>query len=352
MINQIKGNALKWAIRNRDILEVKGKVNEVGVGLFSISNERNRITPGWIDSWDSLIFNAPIEEILKMWPEDYYWIQDDDGVMKQVTRREKFYDKPISTYEQGGKMGGASFWNCNDYIVWMMSKVEDDVGYDTWDWSHPLNSLWGFWMHGKMTPNTKWQNWINTQTHWTRLLSSLVRKVYGLDDDSLHRARGIALQKYSDTTELVVDERVTGSIILNGAKYYVAVSGHLINLILTSFITGMVDVNRYVDTIEFNVMYYSGGLSSVERKAYQRALDKGDIFEKEGNSSRRLWHSYTEWIVALPAAEILAKELGFKLKRGPLEMIKGRLGSILRKYPKFNDEGYQALSYRREGSRS
>jgi hypothetical protein len=226
-----------------------------------------------------------------------------------------------------------------------------------YDGSHPISALWNFYIPPGTIALSKRQTWISSQTHKNRILSVMFRRWKSLDDAALTIARraafrvcttkdwapGDVMYGVSDAVP-VIDHRITGTLMFEGRRRIVAVSGHLINMLMYAGF-GHVDLNAYMDTIEMNM------LDSQRMSSHTRTLLRsGAMAETNWLVGSRLWHSFFDYYIAVVAYLVLAASSGWKIHAVGVHIVLKRLLDILEKSRRkggrsFLNDGWQATEW-------
>jgi hypothetical protein len=151
--------------------------------------------------------------------------------------------------------------------------LESVIGYDssvrtllrskyyTTNRSNPMFRRYAFVTSRRMFEDVL-QSWSNSQTQWARYVSVFLRQHLKLHEDSIYDLRfwTVKLLDPGATRPRDPHKRVTARL---SSGRYVAVSGHLINLLLMSEI-GVLDIPRYLRSVEVNIRLANGEpLSSI-----------------------------------------------------------------------------------------
>jgi hypothetical protein len=185
---------------------------------------------------------------------------------------------------------------------------------------------------------SKWQDSIWSQTPLSKNVSLVLRRLFSLKDSSLHSIRSKVLG--DDGFEVIQSARVNGRKKINGRWFYVAVAGHMINMML-SMSYYPVDFVRYFDQIETNLITVSG-------KNTEWTKRRKELFEEDRRP--RLWHSYLDYRYAIEVVRSMNANLSLNIAESVFNYASSRLNSLRKVYKVLNKMGFQSLSYSRNPS--
>jgi len=327
-------------------LSFKGEENDIGVGLWSLSNTMNPKPVGvvkkLIENFEKFIVLFPNARVLRRWPPGFMSVSDGPTLVQEQRGRIFTDHKAIPEMFYGLDVVSMPL---SDLICWAQHTITGDYFGNAnryfVDRNSPMSNLWFAVMSRKLFPFPSYQTWLNSQTHYARMVSVPMRRIFALEDDAVHIMRRAALISLYPDAILVHDSRVNG--IVKGTP--VAVSGHLMNLLLWSSVY-FVDFRRYLDTIEFNVEMFS---SSKVPSSYKILVGKDLMAEDNSQSNvKRLWHSYQDFVTGVAAYIMMSKAIRAPLNVRALVYILRRLNAIKRKYPRFLQPGWQAAQFLRQ----
>jgi hypothetical protein len=243
----------------------------------------------------------------------------------------------------------SGYWyNLKDIIVFCRF---DEDGIDrgvkecgSFDMNHPLMNLW--MMRADLPLNTYIQTWINSQTHLTRFITVKVRDIYGLNDDSLHVFRRLSCRLMYKDCVIIHDKRINAKL----GNSYIACAGHLVNMLLACTV-GQVDIRRYLDTIEGNVIDNAKSDPSFSLKL-KKFRDEGRLAESNWLTKDALWHSFYDYYTACGAYIMMCVALKLPIHIYALTYTVRRLFSILKKYKNFANNSWEAKKYLEERASS
>jgi len=350
-LNTLQEQRLFYAgLIEKDLFELTSGENELFVSLWAISNKMNG------DPLESIrrvekkhknyILLFPNQNIANLWPAGHLNTSRHRYELHQKVKNRWFEDNCLVPSRVA--MTDSFVILLNDLIAILQHEKDGtylpDKGYVYWyDRNHPLNNLWCAVVSKTMVPDYMYQTWWNSQTHLVRVISLPLRRIYSADDESLHLLRRAALKSLYPKSKTIVNPRVTGFV--DGK--WVAVSGHLMNLLVLSPMY-LIDFVRYFDTVEENVRMHSTHGKQVAILKYL----VGEELLAENNTKDtiyRLWHSYLDFEVAVAAAIMMMSVLRLKIDARALQYVMKRLRQIKAKYPKFNRMGWQAERFLSEG---
>lgn len=337
----------------RIVAELSMGDDNILLGLFSISNIRNLAPVLAVEYFakftSKFIFSYPNRDVLDNWPNGLENIWKEGMFMKQRSFK--------ATYRDWSCRPG-DFLNIENAVVITSRDLIFLLKCDEFgnalpellrfqiDLNDPLFYLW-FFVIGKDLLSVQVQTWFNSQTNYARYVSIPLRNMLRLEENTLHivRARVFGML-FEDKDPILIDSlKINGSYLLNGERKYVAVSGHLVNLLLYST-CGLVDFKRYLDTVESNVKFSSGIKPSALESYYLRndllAEDNGDT------KSTDLWHTYDDYFCAIGTYIYMCSHLKHKLNLRAIVYSLRRLKLIRSKYVMFSSASSDALEYIRE----
>jgi hypothetical protein len=175
---------------------------------------------------------------------------------------------------------------------------------------------------------SKYQTWAMGQTNFTKALTPVIRREYGLDNDSLHILRRWAIRKNVPNATLIIDTRIDGSFLNEqGEITYIAVAGHLVNMLLTTQIF-ILDMRRYLDTLVSNFESASNNDFRAEERLYslKMSVEKGKL---------GLWHSILEYDLAIDAYLKLCEAMRIKVNIFGVKIAREVMDSLKVRFPKF-----------------
>jgi head-tail adaptor len=322
---------------------------ELPVALFSLSSTINdrELVKRVVRNNDSIIAVIVSSTTSQIWPDGMHsgsFVKNHDGLRFSRVADEAFVDW---AYQPEEFLGLSSVCTIADLVTAidfndLTLKRRDKRPRVGFDGQHPFMQLW-FCVYKFPLFEDRWQTWLNSQTHIVRLLTPQIREIYNHDKSTLHAIRrATMLSLYSDLDVRVVeDKRVNGSIRFNGKVIYVAIAGHMINLLLISSFWP-VDFARYMRVIEFNVRVFS-------RKEKGREVNRWSSRHLLAESNWRLkgvlWHSYFDWYGAVGTYLAMAKILGFPVNVRGIRYVIKELQRIRAENPRFNEMGFQSLEF-------
>jgi hypothetical protein len=218
------------------------------------------------------------------------------------------------------------------YYVYTMHDLFAATSYTTVGWPEfrhyarpgcngddPLMYAWYVASNFPLT-DVRHQSIFNSQTSIVRIFTPALR-IGGLDKDSLHIVRRDVLRilpNYADkwigdvvSTTTTRDRRINGSVTYsNGTTIWVAVGGHLTNLlVLSAYYT--IDWIRYTATLEDNIARYRG--DNRARRRHELMWRENVLSESSWKRGHDLWHGITEMYLAIGAALVMIKALDLKV---------------------------------------
>jgi hypothetical protein len=268
---------------------------ELPIAIFSISNVPNSI--------DSALLASIVAN-------DGVVVVPGAGMFSPLLKQRKWVDNVYSS-----ELSISAHFSTYTLADWILRNGAS-VRYDP---THPNLQVW---MVIEKKVHDPIQTVMASQTHLVKTVSSVLRRVLRLTSDTLHNMRRQALIQYGGIP--IVSSRVTGYFELDGAQYYVAVAGHLVNMIIASAYY-VVDVDRWLDTIFANA-----------KKPY----DRDDL--EEIRSRGKTWHSFVDYFLAVVTCENMVKLFDLPVSINIIAHVKERLRANGKYMGKM---GYQSLDY-------
>jgi hypothetical protein len=150
------------------------------------------------------------------------------------------------------------------------------------------------------------QTVFNSQTHYVKTVTTLLRRTGGHTSETLHAIRREVGSQYG--LKPVDDLRVSGYLESKGRRYYVAIAGHMINMLVAASYF-IIDIPRYIDTLEFNA-----------RHPKRRRRDMEEL-----SGAGKLWHSQLDYWLALEVYRQFTNRLKLPFSQDRYEYVKRRL---------------------------
>jgi hypothetical protein len=172
----------------------------------------------------------------------------------------------------------------------------------SWDHSDPLSWLW--YIETNLLPSTSVESMIQNQTWNVKFWTGILREVLHHTKKSLHVIRARAVENAGGIAEYDAP-RING--IYHGEP--VTVAGHLVNLLIASNFV-VIDFGRWLNSVEGNI----AGRSAKT------------VFEDA--EKHELWHSLDEWLLAISAYKLMAKEMNLEIDEERLLYISDGLSRI------------------------
>jgi hypothetical protein len=336
------GGILTLRVETEDMKFFNLASHEAGYAIFSVSNRSNdRGLASEMLSRGDVTIVVPHSGFSRPWTDGHLGITFDRFGLTSSRKGESYSDWTYTPTE----FLSHNVYNLNDFAVavdyeqtppFLRRDQHPRTGFDG---THPFMRLW-FVARSEPLFSGSHQTWLNSQTHLVRLISPALREIYGHDKGSLHIVRRAVLTVMGGVP--VNDNRVNGYFLRDEKRFYVAVSGHLINLILISAYA-TVDWKRYFDSIEGNIATYSrspGAVRSMSLLAKAHLLAEG-----QWRHPLSLWHGYDDYVLSIPVALVMGAAMGFRCDPRCLLYISGRLRSLKSRFPKFGDMGFQSHSF-------
>jgi len=188
------------------------------------------------------------------------------------------------------------------------------------------------------------QTWIQSQTQWARAVSVWIRHRLNLVQDDIYELRYRVVKLLDPKARKPDDEAKRVTARLSSGKY-VAVSGHLINLLLFAHV-GNIDVLRYLRTVEQNIRISSGMTIHKHHSVFLENRLLGEDNDK--STVRFLWHSYVDFYYAVMTYYVMC----IIFKESPnIKNILITLREIRRwkrQYPKFSSDSFEVETFLKE----
>jgi len=144
-----------------------------------------------------------------------------------------------------GFVEGSNTFDCGT-MIWYLRTKHGIKGHP-YDSAGMLTQLWFF--ESNIVDNSyQFQDLVNNQTHHVKYFTAALREILNHDNETLHALRREILA--FDGIEPIDSSLVNGYDREN--DIFIAVAGHIINMLLATHWT-VIDLNRYMDTIEANV---------------------------------------------------------------------------------------------------
>lgn len=331
-----------------DYLKVKFEA-DLAIGMFSVSSAINgrRAFYKLLKYYKSGIATFPIGNI----SHSLFHTKNDILYYRQYT--DLIYDGNDLVEMCRKRRDHVRWYTLRDYITYCYY-TEDGIRYNSNDESWPVNLnskefyLWGVLVWGDIPfiPVVTVQSWLNSQTHLVKLVSTRLRMEFSLDDHSLHYARQIALEAFfmspsgqrDPNLKLLDDTRVSGIYSSKHRVQVFAVAGHMVNMLMAASL-GLVDMHRYMDTIEDNVRRYAEN----DFEKINIMARKGLLAEDNNVTYNHLWHSFTDFYCAVFAYLILCKKFNIRVAAFAVLIALRRLKLIRMKYRQFDDNSWIAV---------
>jgi len=266
----------------REIVEIKAK-RSVIIGGIDVDNKKRAVVSG---SEYTILVDGKILRI--------DWM---DTIIQRRPNGRIFKDKCVDVNILDRYR--CTWFNVGTFIINSL------YGFDR---SHPLCMLWIMILKKEgSVPQTV----VISQTYHAKLVTSYIRDFCGLDEDSLHIFRRASLIYLRNDriahklfrkirVRIIKHIRVNGEIIYSNGRMYVAVSGHMINLLLSSNL-GLVSLKRFVDTIDMNID------SRRNNAAIAAELKDHNLAEDNEIRAYDRWHSWIEYYCAVISYLIICK---------------------------------------------
>jgi len=337
-------------IKRMNFYDLKLEDDAIYVALWSISNTMNRgfrHDMKFFEHNDAILMYPNLCVYNKI-PYGYGNDYVDDGVLTSL--RDNGNRKYTDRLEHPNIALSDDKWavfTIRDFLVYInhdiTGKYQGVIGRFLFSNMYYMLCSWFIAIKKTLLSDVNYQTWWNSQTHEVRKVSIPIRRILAVDSHSLHAFRRLALKRLYPDCVTIEDDRVNGYIMVDGKKQWVAVSGHLMNMLLYSEY-GLIDFSRYLDTIEENVKAYSiqGRMDTTLKLLYSKELLAEDNTQ---DKIRRLWHSYYDFYVAVCAYMMLCQSLRMHFNPRATRYVLRRLNVIKLKYPKFIHMGWQAVEF-------
>jgi len=322
-------------VRDIDYLKLKCPPGHARIGLFSVSNYMN----------DSALPTDGEHLYLLPYVGSKHWVDvdgihfdEDSMITERVTvhgETERFRDRLFDTIvdpDSGqshhlnspitmSRLSRTSYFSCNDFITRMLY---DDQGkftpiaidIDDTDWMQYA------WMVQWSENPSATQTWLETQTHLVKYFTACIRKFSGWDKSTLYKLRRDIIVLKGGVA--IDDNRVNGKLMIDGQWRYLALSGHLINLLLASVVLP-VDFNRYFDTITSNL----------------KGIGIDGLTAEVGEG---VWHNFYEFDIAVDVYDLMCNQLVIPKNRRAIKLCKIRI-SQLYELPLAKENSYAVVDY-------
>jgi hypothetical protein len=305
-------------VKDIDYLKIKCPKGHARIGLFSVSNYMN----------DSQLPTDGEHLYLLPFEGSRHWIDvegitfEGDAVITERTtvhgEKESFKDRLFDTVAE---KDNSAFFSCNDFITRVMY---DDHGtftqcaldIDDMDWMQYA------WMVQWSERHSATQTWLETQSHLVKFFTANIRKFSGWDKSTLYKLRRDIIVLKGGVA--IDDPRVNGRLVLEGQWRYLALSGHLINLLLASIVLP-VDFDRYFDTIDSNL----------------RGKPIEGLTAEKGEG---VWHNFYEFDIAVDVYDVMCNQLNIPKNRRAIKLCKSRISQLYH-LPLAKENSYAVVDY-------
>lgn len=187
----------------------------------------------------------------------------------------------------------------------------------------------------------RYQTWSNSQTHWARYVSVFLRQNLNLQEDMIYELRFLVVKLLDPGASRVKDPHKRITAKLSSGKY-IAVSGHLINLLLFSSI-GVIDMKRYLRSIKINLKLASGEKFDPLLIKY---LDESLLSEDNLRVNiRELWHSYYEFYYGIATYIMMCRLFKLRCNQMMIIVCLGLLRRWKRQYPRFSGNSNEVTQF-------
>jgi len=161
------------------------------------------------------------------------------------------------------------------------------------------------------------QNWWNSQTHFVKEFTPIMRSLFDLDDHDLHMWRVWATKILYPEAVIFRDIRVNAMIQHKGKDMYLAVAGHPLNmLIATNF--KVIDFFRYTRPLVTNILAAQKGDFSYE----EEMVSTGMAAERPNIG---LWHNFFEYKIAVRTYQLMCEQGLFLLDNYAVKIMEDML---------------------------
>jgi 23S rRNA U2552 (ribose-2'-O)-methylase RlmE/FtsJ len=175
--------------------------------------------------------------------------------------------------------------------------------------NQPRDGFMNTWTYftSQRVPGYPWPEQYNTQTWWVKTPSASLRFLFrqGANDQRVYRA--IALKRLTPQAQVLrMDDKFFGWL----PEYQVGVdlSGHALSMLIMAGY-GVVDLARYWDTV---LAYTEQAVTKGKKdKGYLQLVRDKRVTEDALVSPFKLWHTYWDFLAALYAYIIMAKDLKY-----------------------------------------
>jgi hypothetical protein len=328
--------------RQGDGLDVLGEKDDFIIGLFSMSNVLNPTPVRAVE----IISRSPRFIILygngdvsRFWTDGMYDIKLAPRVLEGQFRGSTVRDHCVSTandvFPRFSRISN---------IAETLAAIRDSLPIDRLDkllpfeGQHPLMRCWTFvtnFIGVDLMPQnlqTKYQS--GTQN--VRLPSLVIRYSFGLARQELSAARYLAAASYAISwlkhPYTLYNAQVICTIHRPSKPIHLEVSGHMINMLLTSTY-GVHDYGLYLDTVRTNVTAYF--VAGTDRRLIHRSMRRKILMEDQ-NNELRLWHSYHDYVVSLITVFYMCNFFRFNVPYKNIVRTWTLLQSLLNRFPNFD----------------
>jgi len=312
-------------ISNRNILTYSYTNGDLPVSIFAISNTSNsrKEIVSFIKRMPKGIFVLPYDVSETCLIENFRYV---DGMMSNIAGGYNDYTfEPIEFMDDETEC-----YSMIDFIFLSGAKVQ---GINA---QHLGMKLWFVVCRGISLQHAFDGRFYNSQTHVIKKTTGLLRKVTLTNDDVLMsmRRRVMLTEVIEGVTdvEIIESERVSGKIKYKGKVIFVAVAGHMINLLLAHCYTP-IDMRRAMGAIRSNLVEY-----------------ESKVFDQAGYAERfvrDLWHGYFDWLYGIRTYRYMCEFYKLRYRKESAEYAERELENMASQFGWFlSSEGFQSKIYR------
>jgi hypothetical protein len=297
-------------IIRRDLFTYRYDSGDLPVMMFSISNVRNnrlRILSflSRLDRFVAIVPNSDIADAV---------VSDDltfsDGVYNFTSLG--FQDHGFSPDE----FTDVNIYSMSDFYAIM---CYDEIGQPAYipHWrgsgTWPLDKAWMVVTRG-IREHPPIPTWANDQTFLIKYITGFIRRIWRLDNSSLHVLRRNVLDTLGGLS--VNDARLSGILRLHGKYIRIAISGHMVNMLLACH-WSTVDFRRYLATVEHNMLHPTD-------PAYKFFQAKNLWLEPAVGR----WHGLMDWVFAIDVYRLYAEIYSLPISENRILMLLNMLKRV------------------------
>jgi hypothetical protein len=351
------GAALTRFVKS-DIFDIKSKIDDFVVGLFSVSNVRNPPP-----SEALRLLSLTHDRILIMYGNGGafgYWKPGNYGLTFSSVDKVsgEFRGRPVSDHclrPNAVFPRSQRLMTITEAIASMRYHFTDSERYavSSFEGNHPMMNAWLFITNfPKDFIDISFQTIFLSQTNFVRLPSLIIRHALSAPRFDLAIPRAYAGAIYSVMLKgkyEIYNGQPSIRVIRKGLPDIISdPSGHMINMaIMSSF--GLIDYNHYLENVRTNVEAFFNKSGRSRRKV--STLARAGVLMEAQNDSFRLWHNYHDYMIAVIAIIHSCAFWRIPVPVLPLYKTVRVINNLLTLYPRFQDNIFNNFGTNKKRSR-